>query len=97
MTVAEKLVELLKAVSIRVLPITRFDAEEMIDETPLKTACKGLRGTVYDKEEIIDALMNLARLVGEKPEIREIDINPMILYGNGKPATGVDAVVVLNT
>ena len=37
------LVELLHAVSLRVLPITRQDAEDMIDETPLAKACQGLR------------------------------------------------------
>ena len=63
------LVELLHAVSLRVLPITRQDAEDMIDETPLAKACQGLRGQQYRREEIVEALMCLSRLVEEHPEI----------------------------
>lgn len=89
------LVELLHAVSLRVLPITRQDAEDMIDETPLAKACQGLRGQQYRREEIVEALMCLFRLVEEHPEITEVDINPLMLYGDGRPATAVDAMVVM--
>ena len=87
------LVELLHAVSLRVLPITRQDAEDMIDETPLAKACQGLRGQQYRREEIVKALMCLSRLVEEHPEITEVDINPLMLYGDGR--TAVDALVVM--
>ena len=89
------LVELLHAVSLRVLPITRQDAEDMIDETPLAKACQGLRGQQYRREESVEALMCLSRLVEEHPEITEVDINPLMLYGDGRPATAVDAMVVM--
>ena len=89
------IVELLHAVSLRVLPITRQDAEDMIDETPLAKACQGLRGQQYRREEIVEALMCLSRLVEEHPEITEVDINPLMLYGDGRPATAVDAMVVM--
>lgn len=89
------LVELLHAVSLRVLPITRQDAEDMIDETPLAKACQGLRGQQYRREEIVEPLMCLSRLVEEHPEITEVDINPLMLYGDGRPATAVDAMVVM--
>lgn len=89
------LVELLHAVSLRVLPITRQDAEDMIDETPLAKACQGLRGQQYRREEIVEVLMCLSRLVEEHPEITEVDINPLMLYGDGRPATAVDAMVVM--
>lgn len=89
------LVELLHAVSLRVLPITRQDAEDMIDETPLAKACQGLRGQQYRREEIVEALMCLSCLVEEHPEITEVDINPLMLYGDGRPATAVDAMVVM--
>lgn len=89
------LVELLHAVSLRVLPITRQDAEDMIDETPLAKACQGLRGQQYRREEIVETLMCLSRLVEEHPEITEVDINPLMLYGDGRPATAVDAMVVM--
>ena len=77
-----------------VLAITRADAEDMIDETPLAKACQGLRGQQYDREEIVQALLSLSRLVQEHPEIVEVDINPLMLYSDGRPATAVDAMVV---
>lgn len=87
-------VELLKAVSMRVVPISWADAEQMIDETPLKAACAGLRGVHYDREEIVEALLSLSKLCQQHPEIREVDVNPFILYGDRK-ATAVDAMVIL--
>ena len=89
-------VELLKSVSMRVVPIEQEDAQEMIDETPLKLACEGLRGVQYSREEIVEALLGLSKLCQDHPEISEIDINPFILYGDGRKATAVDAMVILN-
>lgn len=91
------LVELLKAVSMRLIPITREDALDMIAETPLQQACAGLRGVQYDREEIVEALLNLSRLAEANPDITEVDINPLLLYGDGRKATAVDAVVVRKT
>ena len=87
-------VELLQAVSLRIHPITRADANQMIDETPLSKACEGLRGVKYDREEIVDALMNLSRLITDHPEITEIDVNPFVMFGDGRKAVGVDAMVI---
>ncbi|MCI8504685.1 MAG: hypothetical protein HFI67_00660 [Lachnospiraceae bacterium] len=90
-------VELLQAVSLRMLPIDRQDAKQMIEETPLeKIYREGLRGVQYDREELIEALLCLSRLVSEHPEIAEIDVNPFVLFGDGKKAVGVDAMVVVN-
>lgn len=90
-------VELLQAVSLRMLPIDRQDAKQMIEETPLeKIYREGLRGVQYDREELIEALLCLSRLVSEHPEIVEIDVNPFVLFGDGKKAVGVDAMVVVN-
>ncbi|MPN44327.1 hypothetical protein SDC9_191889 [bioreactor metagenome] len=88
------LVELLNAVSMRLAPITRQDALDMIAETPLQKACAGLRGVRYDQEEIVEALLNLSRMVEANPDITEVDINPLLLYGDGRKATAVDAVVI---
>jgi len=91
------LVELLKAVSMRLVPITREDALDMIAETPLQQACAGLRGVRYDREEIVEALLNLSRMAEENPDIAEVDINPFLMYGDGRKATAVDAVVLRKT
>lgn len=90
-------VELLKAISMRLLPITRTDALEMIEETPFAKIFQGVRGKHYDKEEVVTVLLSLSKLLGEHPEIREIDINPFILYEqNSAKCCGVDALVVMD-
>lgn len=90
-------VELLKAVSMRLLPITRTDTLEMIEETPLAKVFQGARGKHYDREEVVAVLLGLSKLLGEHPEIREIDINPFILYEqNSTSCCGVDAIVVMD-
>lgn len=89
------MVELLKAVSLRILPIRRRDALEMIRETPLGKVCEeGLRGVRYDREELVGALLSLSRLIEEHPEISEVDLNPLVLFGEGRAAVGVDAMVI---
>lgn len=90
-------VELLKAVSMRLLPVSRTDALEMIEETPLAKVFQGARGKQYNREEVVAVLLGLSKLLGEHPEIREIDINPFILYEhNSIPCCGVDAIVVMD-
>ncbi len=88
------LVELLKAVSMRVIPVSKHDAEEMIDETPLGIACNGYRGSTYNKDELVDLILRVSDMVERDPAIREVDINPLMIYGDGRNAVAVDAVVI---
>lgn len=87
-------VEILNAVSMRLAPLTRLDALEMIRETPLGKVFQGARGAKYNEEEVIQVLLNLSRLVQEHPEIIEIDINPFLVYEHGKTGCGVDALIL---
>lgn len=90
-------VELFKDVSLRILPITREDAEDMISETKISQIFEGFRGGKYNEEEVIDTLLKLNDLIKEHPEIEEIDINPYILYKNGDQGYGVDALIRLES
>jgi acyl-CoA synthetase (NDP forming) len=89
-------VELFKDISIRVAPIKRSDAEEMIDEVKASSILKGFRGRgKLDIEGIIDVLLRLSQLsIFLKDEIREIDINPLMVMGNGKGVKAVDALII---
>ncbi|MFH1408352.1 MAG: acetate--CoA ligase family protein [Nanoarchaeota archaeon] len=73
-------VEVLKDVTFRVLPLTRKDAKEMIEETKGYSILAGARGekrvNIAHLEKII---MQLAKLAKEHPEIKEIDFNPVIV------------------
>ncbi|MBS7251750.1 MAG: acetate--CoA ligase family protein [Candidatus Freyarchaeota archaeon] len=88
-------VEVLKDVSFRVAPITRYDAEEMIREIKGFPILQGVRGQKpVDMEAIINILLNVSKLVMEHPEIEELDLNPIIAYPDGVKT--VDARIILS-
>ncbi len=87
-------VEILKETSLRVAPINRFEAEEMISETKGSDIFKGLRGEKpLDTEALVESLLRLSQLVADFPEIEGIDINPVKVLEKGVVA--VDARIVL--
>lgn len=87
-------VEVLQDVSFRVLPLAREDALEMIRELKGYALLKGVRGQKpKDVNALADILLGVARLVEKNPEIRELDINPCIVYERG--AMPVDARIML--
>jgi len=87
-------VELLKDVAFRIAPITEADAQEMITEVKAYPILKGYRGSPsVDIKAIADVLLNTSRLVMDYPEIKELDLNPVIAYEKGVKT--VDARMIL--
>lgn len=87
-------VEILKDVTFRVAPITRKDAQEMIIKVKAYPLLTGYRKTPpADLDAIINVLMNISKLIMEYPEIKEIDLNPIMTYEKG--AKTVDARIIL--
>jgi len=77
-------VELFRDVSLRLLPIDRDDALEMIHEIKAAPLLKGYRGQQkIDVEALADALLNLAQIAQDHPDIVEIDLNPAFAYPEG--------------
>ncbi len=88
------LVEILKDVSFRIVPISRKDAREMIREIKGYPLLKGYRGGNPVDLPFLEALiMKVSSLVEKHPEIRELDINPIFAYSKG--ALAVDARIIL--
>lgn len=89
-------VEVYRDVSLRVVPLTRTDAEEMIDEVRGSALLEGYRGRQKgDVEGIIDVILKVSQLamdLGE--EVRELDINPLIVLGEGRGVKAADALIV---
>jgi acyl-CoA synthetase (NDP forming) len=82
--------EALKDVTFRIIPLQRVDAEEMITEIrgyPLLAGARGQEG--YDVEALVELLLAVSRLVSERPEIEELDLNPIRLYKQGLEALDV--------
>ena len=87
-------VEVLKDVTFRIAPITEEDAREMITEVKAYPILKGYRGQPpADIEAIVKILLNTSKLVMEHQEIKELDLNPIIVYEKG--AKTVDARIIL--
>jgi acetyl-CoA synthetase (ADP-forming) len=87
-------VEVLKDVTFRIVPINEEEAREMIGEVKAYPLLKGYRGMPQaDIEAIVQILLKTSRLVSEHPEIKELDLNPIMVYEKG--AKTVDARIIL--
>jgi acyl-CoA synthetase (NDP forming) len=87
-------VEVLKDVTFRVAPITEDEACEMVTEVKAYPLLKGYRGQPpADTEAIVQILLKTSRLVMEHQEIKELDLNPILVYEKG--AKTVDARIIL--
>lgn len=90
------LVEVLKDVSFRIVPLNRRDAAEMVREIKGFPVLQGFRGMeAVDISLLEGLLLKVSRLVEKTPEIREIDLNPIFAYKDG--AVAVDARVILES
>ncbi len=89
-------VEVLKDVSFRIAPFGRRQAQEMIRETKGYPLLKGVRGQPEaDLEALTAAILALAQLTLDFPELAEGDINPLMLRPHGQGALAVDARLTL--
>jgi len=86
-------VEIFKESSLRVAPINRCEAEEMISESKAVNLLKGIRGEQpSDVEALIENLLRLSQLMIDFPEIEGVDINPVKVFEKGTVA--VDARIL---
>jgi acyl-CoA synthetase (NDP forming) len=82
--------EVLQDVAFRVLPIQAADAAEMVRETRGYPLVAGTRGQAScDMQALVDLLLAVSDMVCERPEIEELDLNPVRLYERGLMALDV--------
>ncbi len=87
-------VEVLKDVTFRIAPITRYEASEMIGEIRGAPLLRGVRGEKpSDVEAVCDALLRISQLVAEFTEIVEMDANPLVVHPRGAIAIDVRMVI----
>lgn len=88
------LVEVLKDVSFRIVPLAKRDAAEMIREIKGYPLLEGYRGREpVDVSNLEALLLKVSDFVERNPEVKELDLNPIFAYSDG--AVAVDARVVL--
>ncbi|MBT8341686.1 MAG: acetate--CoA ligase family protein, partial [Desulfatitalea sp.] len=88
------MVEILRDVSFRVLPISRHTARDMVAETKSAPILDGVRGTLpCDRKSLVNLLLTVSEIVEAYPQIHEMDLNPVIVNSEGIAV--VDARVIL--
>ena len=88
------LVEILKDISFRIVPLTRRDAREMIKEIKGYPVLEGYRGQEPANIPFLEEmLLKVSDFAEQNPEIKELDLNPIFAYRDG--AIAVDARIVL--
>lgn len=86
--------EPLNDVALRLAPLDVADARAMLDEILAAGILGAFRGeSPVDRDSLVQILLSLSRLAVEHPEIREVDINPLLVRSDGR-LLGVDALVV---
>jgi acetyl coenzyme A synthetase (ADP forming)-like protein len=89
-------VEVLKDVAFRIAPFSRREANEMMREIRSFNLLRGVRGQARsDIEDIANTLLRLSQFVTDFPEIVEIDINPLMVFEEGRGVMGIDMRLVL--
>lgn len=91
------MVELMKDVTLRILPVTEEEIRQMVKEINAYPLIAGYRGSKpRDEEELVRIIGNICRFFEENEKVVEFDINPLRLYEKGSCA--VDArVIVMDT
>ena len=88
------IVELLKDVSFRLAPVTKEECLAMMEEIKAYPLLAGYRGAEpADLDAIADVIIKIGNIMAEAVDIKEMEINPLIVYPEG--AMAVDARVVL--
>ena len=89
------LVELVADTAVRPLPLREGDVEEMLKATRLGKLLAGFRGQpAADHAALVECLYRLGELgIGWAPQIREMDVNPILVLPAGQGCVVVDAVI----
>jgi len=89
-------VEVLKDVSFRSFPLERQEIMNMIKEIRSYSLLLGVRGEeARDIDALIDTIIRLGYVITNCEEISDIEINPLMVYEQGRGAKAVDARILL--
>jgi acetyltransferase len=88
--------EALRDVAFRLAPLRENIAREMVKDIRSHRLLEGVRGEPpSDLGAVAEGLLRLSQLVTEHPRIRELDINPLMVYARGEGAVAADARIIL--
>jgi acyl-CoA synthetase (NDP forming) len=86
--------EALKDVAFAIAPLTDDDIEELLEQIQAKVLLGAFRGApAVDRRALVAVIEAVARMAADHPEIREIDVNPLLVDGDQPVA--VDALIAV--
>ena len=86
--------EILRDVSFRRAPLEKNDALDMMEEIKGHSILDAVRGmAAADKDQLAEMLIRVGQIGLEIEQVREIDLNPVILSGSNPVV--VDALIIL--
>jgi acyl-CoA synthetase (NDP forming) len=89
------LAELLDDVGMRLAPLGRRSARELVRALRTAKLLEGWRGAPRaDTAGVVDVVLRMATLVADRPEIAEVEINPLIARPDGVRAVDLRVRVV---
>lgn len=90
-------VEVMKDVTFRALPINQKEARKMIKEIRAYPLLMGVRGEEKkDLDAIVQTLLKVGAILQEFPMISDLEINPFVVYEQGRGGKAVDVRIMLN-
>ncbi len=82
--------EILKDTAFGLAPVARSRAEDMLSTLRIFPILHGARlGAKYDIAAVIECVGRLSQLLADFPQIRELDINPLIVYPETSEGRGI--------
>ena len=91
-------VEVVKDVTFRIAPIRELGAYRMIESIKSIKILEGVRGEKRaDIKKIAESILRLSQLATECPEIEELDINPLVVYGQSNGCMVLDARILISS
>jgi len=89
-------VEVLKDVTFKLAPVTDTEADDMIYSIKMRKILEGVRGEKpSDKAKLSECIQRLSQLVTDFKEIKELDMNPVLVMENGKGCKILDVRIGL--
>jgi acetate---CoA ligase (ADP-forming) len=91
--------ELYRDTSLRLTPVSRRDAKEMIDDLKSAPLLKGFRGRpLADVAALVEAIVAFSNMIGTiGDELQEAEINPLFVLSQGRGVVAADGVVVVKS
>jgi acyl-CoA synthetase (NDP forming) len=92
------LVDLLRRVELRPAPMSRDDAAAMLQRSPLNVLLNGYRGGPrLDSAALAETVERVSWLAVDRPEIAELDLNPVVVLPEGQGCVAVDYKITVTS